>query len=306
MGVMMRNGERRDLMSRGHGLRGQSARTLFRRGFVLMAAATSFGGCSLLLDWSPQGTQCDTTHPCAEQYSCLVNRCVAEGSLLTGETCSTTVQCENNPQGTDCGKKGNPDCVICGSAPFTCRKRCLDNYLAGSAGICATGEYCKPEPDRDRNNEQWTGTCVASECTTQEDCNGRSSSAKSCVTVTPSASACLLTCESPNYDCGSGPSGQVYCQPIGTNNTQTLVCLSRLDDNVSALPMTNEICRLVSNPCRSGDACFGTPGETTGYCRRYCDPTTTDPCAALGSNYYCCTLMQEGSPVFSACMPDHC
>jgi hypothetical protein len=272
---------------------------------LAMAMAT-LCGCSLVLDWAPDGLPCDTEKKCADGFSCLVNRCVAEGSLAVGDTCSASAQCEDYPTN------------ICGSNPFTCRKRCQDNYLSNTAGICLTGEYCRPEAERDKPTT-WTGTCVASECTGNDQCRDRTpaSNSKACVAVSPSANSCLQTCSVAvsggvySDTCGSS-NNQVYCQPVGPKASQSLVCLSRLDNNVTGLPNTGDPCRLVDTPCRPGAACTGDSGT---FCRIYCDVGANDLsngnayCPQPGSPSpapYCCAVTNGAGALYAVCMPNGC
>ncbi|MBI5507355.1 MAG: hypothetical protein HY903_01255 [Deltaproteobacteria bacterium] len=279
-----------------------------RWGIALLSVAVLqlCGGCIFILNWSEEGLPCDANKKCNPGYSCLVNRCVAEGSLLAGETCSASKQCESYPEN------------ICGSNPFTCRKRCPSGYLAATAGVCSAGEYCRHEVDRDQSNT-YTGTCVSSECGTSADCNKPGATAgRSCVAVTPTANACMLTCEitqppvappaTADYEdtCGS-VTGQIYCHPVGPKDNPSLVCLSRLETDQTGLPDVGSECQVIANSCKSGAACVGSGRQL---CRQFCDTRDNDA-QQLNANcpsnaQYCCPQPQSGTTVYAVCLPDGC
>jgi hypothetical protein len=263
----------------------------------------ALSGCSQILDWSPEGLPCDAENKCGDGFSCLGKRCVADGSLAIRASCNSSVQCEGYPTN------------ICGSQPYSaCRKRCLDNYLASVAGICNTGEYCRPEPERERPT-QWTGTCVESECSTTAQCRNHNGASDVCVAVSPSANACWQTCTVSvsagvySDTCGT-TDGLDYCQPIGPKDNQSLVCLSRLDNDLSGLPNPGDDCAPVRKPCRPGAACVGDAGAV---CRIYCDVTVNVdginrycPSAGLNPPQYCCQVTNNGNPIYAVCMPEGC
>jgi len=248
---------------------------LGRRAAILAAAASSLT-CSLYLDWDPEGLPCDEEKRCAETYSCLVNRCVEEGSLPETTTCSLPEQCE-----------GYPD-VTCGSAPFTCRKVC--NKLYSPTGNCEADEYCRPERSRDFD-DQWIGTCFPSECHQTSDCRNRV-----CVPISGTAGACLMNCtydfDTGSYDdtCGSSLETEQYCQPIGVSGEQALVCLEAL----GARQGIGLSCDAVNTPCEHGVACVDS------VCRKYC--ITIDDCQEATE---LCQRVENagGVPLYSVCIP---
>jgi hypothetical protein len=282
---------------------------------LALASFAVLSSCSLKLDWSSEGLPCDSEKQCAKGFSCLVNSCVAEDSLAAGVTCSATQQCEDNP-------KTNPnctDCNICGSNPFTCRRRCVDNYFSNAN--CQTGEYCRPELERE-NTTVWTGACIASECATGSGpCRNPTTTSGACVAVSAMANSCQQKCavsftapvttENPvgfGDTCGGG---QQYCQPIGPEDNQTLVCLKRLDNGATVPLNTGDLCELVKTPCGFGDACVG---NSQTYCRKYCDygannldgSHENDQCRQyVGDLFkYCCQVTNGSEPVYAVCMAD--
>ncbi len=246
---------------------------------TLSSAAVGLAGlavsaCSLILDWDAEGLPCDREKNCAREYSCLVDRCVAKESLVLNETCSQSDQCA-----------GSPD-VICGSDPFTCRRRCGDMY--GAPGNCQADEYCRPEQSRELEN-RWIGTCFASECRRDEDCR----SDRVCVSISPTAGACLLQCDydfstgSYEDNCG-GVDTEQYCQPIGESRNQTLVCLEALGDIRASL---GGPCAPVENPCEDEMVC------AEGVCRFYCGAGFACP-----SGFCQDFANEDGLILFSACV----
>ncbi len=283
-----------------------------------MATALSASGCSLILDWPTEGLDCDKQKPaserCLEGYSCLSDKCVADGSLGLNETCSDDVQCADIKP------------TICGTRPSTCREACSSYYSSAS---CQGGQFCRPEQSRD-DTEAWIGTCINSECTTNESCRSVSDASRQCVAVTASSKTCLATCEvsvTPKAGaapavadtCGSAQSTQLYCQPIGPNDDLSLVCLQRLEANDAYAPSYGAPCLLVENACKKGLACYNRGSGTSGFCRRYCDPRQTtsevNPAcvdnagAALAPTHYCCKILAADHPSYNKvglCLPESC
>jgi hypothetical protein len=274
---------------------------------VVVGVALGFG----LLPACDGGTEnppCDSEKRCPDDRSCLVNRCVLSASLTEGSTCSASVQCEGYPAS------------ICGSNPFTCRRRCQNDYLSNAAGNCNTGEYCRPEPMREEPTV-WSGTCVASECTGSDECRNYGASSMACVAVSFDANSCMQTCAitftaTANVDNPAGygdtcGGGQFYCQPIGPTDNQTLVCLKRLDNGATVSLNTGDVCELVQTPCGFGDACVG---ESQTYCRRYCDRGANEldgsnsRCPQDGPNpsRYCCQVTNNAGAAYAVCLPEGC
>jgi hypothetical protein len=236
----------------------EAAHRLSRIGVV--TAALAAGACSLILNWDPDGLPCGTSKECASGYSCMVNSCVADGTIPLGETCSEDQQCE-----------GEPD-VTCGSNPFTCRERC--EALLETTTTCGSTQYCRPELNTGATN-QATGTCVDSECTNDDDCS--LSAGLTCVPVTETARACLQQCEysfaTGTYTdrCTPTSGGQVqYCQSIGPSGHISFVCLD-LADGLSR-QFEGGVCDPVTNPCDVGLICHQTrcywlcEGDGSGQC----------------------------------------
>ena len=85
--------------------------------FCFIGFGLIFSGCSLILDWDPQGLPCEDTVTCADGYSCLVNLCILNDSVPEGSTCNRTEQCSGD--------------LIC--ANFSCADACTKYYESSGA-----------------------------------------------------------------------------------------------------------------------------------------------------------------------------
>ncbi len=244
--------------------------------FGLIACVSS---CSLILNWDPDGLPCGANKECADTYSCMVSECVADGSIPEDSTCSQEPQCE-----------GAPD-VTCGSNPFTCRRRCTKPFETNSVCRSDEREYCRPEINRGTVG-QAIGTCVKSECLTDNDCEVD----RSCVSITSTALACMQLCQYDFDDllneyldrCGGSTSGQQYCQPVGPRDNRTFVCLDLPDD--ASRQAVGDPCDPLVSPCVVGAACV-----IDKKCYKLCDETALPPVPQCGATEVCCPISSGGT-----------
>jgi hypothetical protein len=257
---------------------------------VALVAVGGSVACSLYLDWDREGLPCDTDKKCYEGYSCLVNRCVLERSLPLGETCSEDIQCDGEDS-------------VCGSNPFTCRTSCSAFYK--STSTCDTNLYCRPDRTAETQTAPWEGTCFPSECSRDEDCGND----RQCVPIELDAGACLQACEyqrdstSGAYTdtCAITAQTVTYCQPLGLQAKERLVCLELVgDDNGNE---ENGLCEPVVSPCKQLDGVGVATGLVcvNGQCRKLCD-SASKAVVCTAPNLECCPVEGDGGgPVYSVC-----
>ena len=223
--------------------------------FVMAWAVAGTGlvtGCSLVLDWDPEGLACDMQF-CSVGYTCLADKCIKDDSLAEGETCNNTAQCIG--------------ALVCSPSHFTCLKPCTSETLYRPTSDCDAGQFCAPAYDE---TESLIPVCAPSECTVNEDCRA----SEICVSINSTASACLLLCEidwnSGMYvdSCQGTPIDPKYCQPIGVRDNEQLVCQ---DSDPSNANVAGGLCNLGTSPCEPGLACVD------GQCTQHCNPTGGGP-----------------------------
>ncbi|MBI3179243.1 MAG: hypothetical protein HYZ27_06250, partial [Deltaproteobacteria bacterium] len=254
-----------------------------RGGILALAAAiTGVAGCVLILDWDPDGLPCDDKKKCSDGFSCLVTQCIKDDSLSEGDTCTQSDQCSGS--------------LVCGNTPFYCRQPCNDFFARGT---CDIREYCRPE--HREGASVWTGTCFASECSSNSDCeNGRA-----CVRITGSASACLFLCE-PEVDganayidnCGSTPTNPKYCEVVGIDRVP--VCL----DAVGANKNVGEICAPVADVTASACARELSCVPDLSQCSPYCNTGTNDCSGAPPTAVLCCPYTTPANWNYGLCQSD--
>ncbi len=229
--------------------------------------------CTLLLDWDPNEKPCDSQRRCLDGYSCLGTYCIADDSVAEGETCNQDAQCADD--------------LACSPGPFVCRKPC-SRYFEFTQN-CDAGEFCMPYPTTDANGApKIGGACYASQCTSTAQCD----SGEVCVKIHSSASACIPGCElrwtaSSLYadSCEPEPGKPQYCQPIGAQGGDMLVCLETSDTAQGV----GDICSPVSQPCLPGLACI------SGVCKQHCNLSGGEPCP--GS----CVKQQTSTAEYGIC-----
>lgn len=241
-----------------------------------LAGALTCVGCTLILDWDPEGLPCEEG-VCADGYSCLASHpCVLDGSIEKGVTCSQDAQCGVG--------------LICAGG-FTCATPCAHNSYYKSTADCEADEYCREQHQSVEGKDLWRGYCESADsCQGGAKCGD--SDGKLCVEITSSANACLVGCEiawtGEDYDgnCGGTLTQIQYCQPLGKSDR--LVCR---DTEADAQEVGQE-CDLAGKTCKRELACVD------GLCRKYCklelddsdstsDPCGADKCCDQGAYAYC-------------------
>lgn len=240
---------------------------------LALGAVAALAGCSLALDWDPNGQLCDAKGKCLDGYTCVAgagngSSCVADHSLSVGDTCVTDVQCG--------------DATVC-SGPavvgWACRKSCTSYFRTDT---CDADSYCRPSHDPTSASGVPRGSCVKSECTTDADCQKDLKLGSVCVRIAATVGACLFPCKDPSgttgipsctgvsniWDAGSTQ----YCQPLGTS--VRLVCLQQSATPQGAAATCGD--KVTSATCNglAGLLC------KEGQCRQYCNTGTKQPCTS--------------------------
>lgn len=248
------------------------------RPLVTLLFALVFGGCSLVLDWEPEGQPCAASQPrCLEGYSCLGDTCVANASVPRGEVCDEDVQCA--------------DSLLCRG--FQCAEPC--EGLFSQFSDCKFDELCAPFITQEGVAE---GFCVKSECAVDDDCT-LGSIRRSCVPIKVNAGACFSGCEFSFDPAGSysdscaSDSGAVYCQPIGRDSATQggqLVCLD------AGTTQEGDPCSPFLQDCGEGFVCDLTLSSPV--CRRLCDEELMN--CSIGV----CCRRDYGEATYFTCAPN--
>jgi hypothetical protein len=245
--------------------------------FAWVLALLLCDGCSLALDWDMNLLPCDRQRECLEGYSCLGSVCVADKSITADDTCSLDQQCEGD--------------LVCSPRPhFACRTPC--NAFYEPTGDCGAGEYCRPY-DSGGSSIDPRGACVLSDCTTNTDCDPD----QACVKITSSASACIKRCtitwngDAYGDNCSLNPSTPEYCQPVGAQGEQKLVCLP----TQNTAQVEGGLCSAVDEPCRRGLACVSLQ------CKIYCKPEEDGGDGEQCSGSQNCITKSQNSPRYGVC-----
>jgi hypothetical protein len=268
----------------------------------LLCMTGLFYGCSLALDWDPNGLRCASGQSslCGESYSCLAGFCILDNSLAQGNSCLYDRQCESG--------------LICPN--FVCAKPC-DNYYDASETTCDTDEYCAPIPKEDaEGNSDYVGACTATtdrcsntdgtqQCCDEADvCCDNSQNCQTgniCVSIKSGAKACLTTCEFEMETSGGGQNNQIngidcvlpgnyvaYCDYLGS--PEKLICMEGPPD--ATFQGEGGSCDKVENPCQAGYLCHNSS------CRAACDLTS--------SICTCCNVGREEVGVCAAATDNDC
>ena len=72
-------------------------------------------------------TACTKLGDCLEGYSCMVSRCVKDGSVPVDQTCMVTAHCSGE--------------LRCSTRPFVCRSVC-DTEAFGNSSSCPEAHAC--------------------------------------------------------------------------------------------------------------------------------------------------------------------
>jgi hypothetical protein len=233
---------------------------------------TSFAGCSLFLDWDPNGLLCDAG-VCSTGYTCLGDRCIRDQSIAQGGTCSISQQCETG--------------LVCqpGIGNFICVPGC--NLIYQTPPECSATQFCAPPP-----TGETYGNCTNSECTIDSDCEDAS---ESCVQISAQANACLKRCTisfaGATYSdtCTSGGTVSA-CQPVGEVGAESLVCLDIAAEITPKIKGAN--CAIVTAPCEKTLDCRVFSDPTQNVCVRFC---ANDNHCNIGQLEHCCSVVSDSA-----------
>lgn len=283
---------------------------------VVALSALCLAGCSKVLDWDASGLPCDTsvrdgyTYFCQAGYSCETTgvACLRDKSVRTGGSCTLSRQCVSGDacpvdilsgggvRGQDHVLSCLPSCSAVSSA--------VEPYLA-SDGCLSSSQVCLPFLDQlaSNANKGLIGACVGSSpCKEGAGCAINSNTNGVCVQITPSATACLPSCEiswnGTTYadNCGDGLHS---CQPIGLMGHQQFSCVYN-GQSSTATPLASvqnisvqaqgAACAPVSHPCQDGNVCVPQKNVCAQYCQLTANATSSCP-----TNQTCCPFTSFAS-----------
>lgn len=202
---------------------------------------------------------CNEHNPCPVGTTCLFDKCIAEGSILRGETCTEQAQCSG--------------LLIC--RDFACNDGCADLYYLDH---CTQQTWCKPVPGSELVINDVTlpaGECAPSECDPSDN-SERCADGSACVAIAADVGACLPYCQygvtgGAYFDtCTDDGRNDFACQPLGTNSIP--VCLLAGDETGPTAGIPG--CDAIRNPCQAGSVCFAV------VCRKLCTASQINPCAS--------------------------
>lgn len=218
--------------------------------------------CSVIVKFDPEERPCNTSGECLSGYTCLINRCVSDGSITLGETCNANEQCENG--------------AICPAPGFLCSVPC-DLLYAGQEDDCSANQVCVRVND---SRGVAVGACMPSECDTT--CRPDGTTVRQCSELKPGVKRCMQTC---SVTCTGAtctdtcqPSNDQTCQPIDTLLSQKLlICVPE------GAVTHGQLCNGLTTFCQSGAACVvgANRVDAQGVCINYCDPAQTSACTGL-------------------------
>ncbi len=227
-----------------------SGTLLGMRRFSLVITAVMGVGCGSSKSDLKSLIRCSEDGKCPAGSSCLVDRCIDDGTVEMGETCRYEEQCGAEMTCHD----------------YACAPGCSLVYHVDD---CADGFWCKPLVDGD-----WIGECVHSQCdpSSAEFCATESI----CVAFAPTVGGCLPYCQYSIASSGAyhdlcEDEGDTInaCQSLGTNLAP--VCLPA--GSIESPTIGQPGCHPVYNPCQPGGTCVDV------VCRRLCIPGLPGACA---------------------------
>jgi hypothetical protein len=238
-------------------------------------------GCSLLVEFDPEGRPCGPGKRCLDGYSCMVHTCVKDFSVEEGQTCYLSQNC----------KRG----LVCTVPSFICRNDCERPF--GNHTECPENQVCAsvetPEGDD-------VAACVASDCDPDDAgaCQVAGEAPQTCIGVTTDSDgtaddglckkSCSITCVSG--DCrGTCPpeTPALSCQPLGPDNT--FGCLEE------GTGIQGDCCDQITRRCDRFHACVRSATGDDGTCLEYCDDSLDCP------NGETCNVHGEPPNTFQAC-----
>ncbi|MEZ4270021.1 MAG: hypothetical protein R3C68_00840 [Myxococcota bacterium] len=262
----------------------------------------------MMLDWDNANLACDTSGQCLEGFSCLgpfgsdPGECIEDNSRAIDETCTVDTHCQS---GLLCVTVS-----VQGLIPFTCQRPCC---VVGADGLCQDGpfydqgscgsrEFCQPikaqgsGPGGERR-DGYLGICVAGNgCSGDADCSPVGDGGDTCVAMNGGASTCVSGCQVDfvgadySQNCASPVGFPDYCQPIGRDREQRLICMP----SATFAQDEGNVCFPVTLPCKQGLLC-----TKSGVCRRHCDPDA--PAQCLSTEICCPKDLLDGRYAF--CSP---
>lgn len=272
---------------------------------VLLAAASSACFTSwFLLNSDEAGLPCaepdpaDPTKPvCLAGYACIDGVCLREAAKQKDEECTDDRECET---GLVCRDVWDDD--TCGADP---------NCALGRQRDPAPGLRCRTACDPDqRDDEQCSpgercfidvelvvrGFCQSGTCEADSDCGNNVSLPNMCVDrqnppglsgtcitgcdpLTCDEDGSCQTCPALDLD-GDGTPDNQGCEPLeGGPEALRLGCIE------AGTQGAGEECDNAATACRAGMFCLFDPGETVGFCSRWCRVGGGQPaCDALQPN----------------------
>jgi hypothetical protein len=231
------------------------------------------------LQFDPNGQPCNYGN-CFAGYSCVGDRCVADGSQLRGEECAANLQCGD-------GLRCHPEKLVCTSV---CKAH--NSFFGLEAKSCESGEYCGPGENHESGNFE-------SFCTKQDPCDACDST-QLCLALAAGVTACERACnirfanDGHNNavvyqdDCNTRADVET-CQLIGRNQPICTPSRSR------APQQEGESCAAYNNPCAPGLTCVVEGNNNV--CRAFCNPQNT-VCPGTQS---CCRAVPQA---FGVCRPE--
>lgn len=226
---------------------------------LLFSLVLFAGGCSLLLDFEPNGRPCTPTGECLPGYACILDRCIPSRTINEGASCFQNANCREG--------------LVC--LDFVCLSQCTSPL---STEQCPPQSICNVGSNAYQNHVLGCTTPPMCSTALEDACSGET---ETCYPPNSGAGFCLLGCSA---DCSQG---QICENSCGINATcqfiqGALLCLP------AGTAQVDEPCSIHSDPCSLGSTCMPTnPNSAEGLCRVFCDvespicPSTSDQAVPL-------------------------
>jgi hypothetical protein len=259
---------------------------------VVLTTLMANSGCSLMVAFDENKRPCgndlngDRLGDCLEGYSCQINQCVADASVVRGRTCTVSAQCMDGD--------------VCAVPGFVCRQPCA--WVFGGGNQCDSGTVCVAATDF---YSAPLAACVDTSpplgCATT--CASSANAPLACVQVQPNQGRCMTACtlSCSGSGCSDGCDGyftddiERSCQPVGPN--QNLVCLP--SSTAASPPGQGEPCNFLNRPCDKGFACIVPTTGPEGVCRSYCQVGGDTRCSLFGAT--CQRVTTPAAETFGIC-----
>lgn len=187
---------------------------------------------------------------CPEGSTCLIDRCVKDGSIGQGEPCTDEAQCNT--------------ALSCRN--FVCAPGCSRVYTIDD---CGNGLWCKPQSEI----PPYGGECSASECDPQT--NLPCLAGQVCVAFAPGVGSCMDYCDygfvgsSFVDNCVDLPGADRSCESVGIDYVP--VCLPKAPASGPTIGYAG--CDGIANPCMPGAVCVDV------VCRKLCRQGQANSCS---------------------------